>query len=163
MGCQGKGPFVALALGAIVLLQREGWVVNHKRIYRLYREAKLSVRRKRRKRVARGQRQPLSVPTRANERWSVDFMADTLADGRTFRTLNVVDDFTRECTAIEVARSIPGARVVRVLDRLCAFRGRPIALIMDNGPEFAGRALDTWAYERGCSCGSSSQVGRSKI
>lgn len=79
----------------------------------------------------------------------MDFMADTLADGRGFRTLNIVDDFTRECVAIEVDRSLPGARVVRVLERLAATVGLPRVLVSDNGPEFAGRTLDVWAYRRG--------------
>ena len=85
----------------------------------------------------------------AGERWSMDFMVDTLADGRGFRTLNIVDDYTRECVAIEVDRSLPGARVVRVLERLHATMGLPRRIVMDNGPEFAGRALDTWAYTNG--------------
>jgi transposase InsO family protein len=92
---------------------------------------------------------PGQVPSRRGERWSMDFMVDTLADGRGFRTLNIVDDFTRECVAIEVDRSLPGLRVVRVLDRLAESRGLPELLVMDNGPEFSGRALDTWAYARG--------------
>ena len=79
----------------------------------------------------------------------MDFMVDTLADGRGFRTLNIVDDFTRECVAIEVDRSLPGLRVVRVLDRLAETLGLPATLVMDNGPEFRGRALDAWAYARG--------------
>ena len=79
----------------------------------------------------------------------MDFMVDTLADGRGFRTLNIVDDFTRECVAIEVDRSLPGARVVRVLERLQATIGLPRRIVMDNGPEFAGRALDSWAYAHG--------------
>jgi putative transposase len=132
-----------------ILLRREGWAVNHKRVYRLYRTAGLAVRRRKRKRVAASQRQRLSLPVRANERWSMDFMLDTLADGRTFRVLNVVDDFTRECLLIDVGRSIPGVRVVRVLERLRAQRGLPTAIVIDNGPEFAGRVLDTWAYEAG--------------
>jgi putative transposase len=132
-----------------ILLRREGWAVNHKRVYRLYRTAGLAVRRRKRKRVAASQRQRLSLPVRANERWSMDFMLDTLADGRTFRVLNVVDDFTRECLVIDVGRSIPGVRVVRVLERLRAQRGLPTAIVIDNGPEFAGRVLDTWAYEAG--------------
>ena len=94
--------------------------VNHKRVYRVYRAAGLQVRRRRRKRLTRGERVPLPAPSRRGERWSMDFMVDTLADGRGFRTLNIVDDFTRECVAIEVDRSLPGLRVVRVLDRLHA-------------------------------------------
>jgi putative transposase len=129
-----------------VLLRREGWTVNHKRVYRLYRVAGLAVRRRKRKRIAASQRPRLPLPVRPNDRWSMDFMLDTLADGRPFRVLNVVDDFTRECIAIDVGRSIPGARVVRVLERLRAQRGLPAAIVIDNGPEFAGRVLDTWAY-----------------
>lgn len=91
-----------------VLLRREGQTVNLKRVYRIYREERLSVRRKNRKRVAAASREALVLPKRPNERWSVDFMADTLADGRTFRTFNIVDDCTRERVAIEVGRSIPG-------------------------------------------------------
>ena len=131
------------------LVDREGLRVNHKRVYGVYRDAGLQVRRRRRKRLTRGQRIPLPTPTRRGERWSMDFMADTLADGRGFRTLNIVDDFTRECVAIEVDRSLPGLRVVRVLDRLAETIGLPNLLVMDNGPEFSGRALDTWAYARG--------------
>jgi putative transposase len=92
---------------------------------------------------------PLPRPSGRGERWSMDFMADTLADGRPFRTLNIVDDFTRECHVIEIARSLPGARVVRVLDQLHLTVGLPKRIVLDNGPEFAGRALDTWAYARG--------------
>jgi putative transposase len=128
------------------LIGREGWRVNHKRVYGVYRDAGLQVRRRRRKRLTRGQRVPLPLPSRRGERWSMDFMVDTLADGRGFRTLNIVDDFTRECVAIEVDRSLPGLRVVRVLERLLASIGLPETLVMDNGPEFSGRTLDTWAY-----------------
>lgn len=132
-----------------VLLRREGHAVNRKRVYRIYREERLSVRRKKRKRVAAASREALVIPRHPNERWSMDFMADTLADGRTFRTFNVVDDCTRECVAIEVGRSIPGARVVRVLEALGRSRGLPSVIVMDNGPEFTSRVLDQWAYERG--------------
>jgi putative transposase len=132
-----------------VLLRREGYEVNHKRIHRLYRHEGLMVRRRRRKRIAAGKRVQLPLPSRVNERWSLDFMSDQLADGRVFRTLNIVDDFTRECRAIEVDTSLTGRRVARVLDRLCAEYGVPAALVMDNGPELTSRALDTWAYRTG--------------
>jgi putative transposase len=112
-------------------LRREGWRVNPKRIHRLFRLESLTVRRRRRKRVA-VPRVPLLVPTAPNVRWSMDFMRDTFASGRAFRTFNVVDDATRECLAIEVDRSLPGARVVRVLDRLLATRGRPQVIVCDN-------------------------------
>ena len=131
------------------LVDREGLHVNHKRVYGVYRGAGLQVRRRRRKRLTRGERVPLPRPSRRRERWSMDFMLDTLADGRGFRTLNIVDDFTKECVVIEVDRSLPGLRVVRVLDRLAETMGLPEILVMDNGPEFSGRALETWAYARG--------------
>ena len=131
------------------LIAREGLVANHKRVHRVYRDAGLQVRRRRRKRITRGERVPVPLPSGPRQRWSMDFMADTLADGRGFRTLNIVDDFTRECVAIEVDRSLPGARVVRVLERLAATVGLPQVLLSDNGPEFAGRTLDAWAYRQG--------------
>jgi len=131
-----------------ILLRREGYRVNLKRVYRLYRDDGLAVRRRRRRRrVARGA--PLAGPTRINERWSLDFLLDTLEDGRRVRLLAVVDDFTRACLAIEVDTSIGGRRVVDVLQRLVETRGKPAVLITDNGPEFAGRALDAWAYAQG--------------
>lgn len=132
-----------------VLIARDGTTVNHKRLYRLYRAAGLQVRRRRRKRLTRGERVPLPTPTRRGERWSMDFTLDTLADGRAFRTLNIVDDYTRECVAIEVDRSLPGLRVTRVLDRLRAAIGLPQSIVLDNGPEFAGRILEAWAYAAG--------------
>lgn len=132
-----------------VLLRREGWRVNHKRVERLYREEGLQVRRRRhRKRVA-VPRQPRPMPTRAGERWSMDFVHDTLADGRVFRCLTLVDDFTRECPAIEVGFGLSGAQVVRVLERLAASTRLPQSIVLDNGPEFAGKTLDCWAHERG--------------
>lgn len=132
-----------------VLLRREGEQVNHKRVYRLYREEGLAVRKKQRKKLAGRNRVPMPLPSCANERWSMDFVFDTLVAGRSFRTLNIVDDFTRECVAIEVDTSIGGLRVTRVLDRLADTRGLPRSIVIDNGPEFAGRALDAWAYRRG--------------
>lgn len=132
-----------------VLLEREGLKVNHKRLWRLYREEGLAVRRKRRKRAALGRRIVLPEATRVNERWSMDFTGDSLADGRTFRTLNIVDDCSRESPAIVVDQSISGERVVRELDQLAEIRGLPEMIVMDNGPEFTGKALDAWAYRRG--------------
>ena len=128
------------------LLQREGCTINHKRLWRLYRPEGLAVRRKRRKRAALGQRVMLPAAQRVNERWSMDFVGDSLADGRTFRTLNIVDDFSRECVAIEVDTSLGGERVVRVLERLAAQRGLPESIVTDNGPEFTSKALDAWAH-----------------
>ncbi len=133
----------------IVLLHREGIEVNHKKAYRLYTEEDLKVRRKRKKIRSRVRTAPLPVPSRPNERWSMDFMQDCLADGRRFRVLTIVDDFTRECPAIEVDTSIPGARVVRVLERLAFTRGLPQLIVSDNGSEFTGRVLDAWSNRRG--------------
>jgi putative transposase len=132
-----------------VLLRREGIVANHKRVWRVYRQEGLAVRRKRRKRVAQQRRVLFAPATRVNERWSMDFMGDSLADGRTFRTFNVVDDFSREAPVIAVDQSLPGERVVRELEAVVAVRGVPETIVMDNGPEFAGKALDAWAYRRG--------------
>jgi putative transposase len=131
-----------------VLLRREGGRDNWKRVYRVYREEGLTVRRRKRKRIA-VPRQPLAIPQAANERWSMDFVHDALHDGRRIRLLNVVDDCTRESLAIEVDTSLPGTRVIEVLERLADLRGLPRAIVADNGPEFAGRALDLWAHDRG--------------
>lgn len=132
-----------------VLLRREGWAGNRKRKYRIYREEQLSVRRRKRKRVAAAPREAVPIPEQPNLRWSMDFVADTLGDGRTFRVPNIVDDFSREAVATEVGKSIPGSRVVRVLDRLARLRGLPSTIVVDNGPEFTSRVLDLWAYQHG--------------
>ena len=128
-------------------LRREGWGVNRKRVYRLYRQAGLAVRRRRRKRIGLAERHPLPKPLTANLSWSMDFMSDGLADGRRLRCLNIVDDCTRECLAIEVDTSITGTRVKAVLQRLAETRGLPWSITVDHGPEFEGQVLDTWAYE----------------
>ena len=132
-----------------VLLRREGVTVNHKRIERLYREEGLAVRRRTRKRVARDGRGRAAVPEWPNQQWGIDFVSDTLAWGRRIRLFTVVDVFTREVLAIEVDTSLPGGRVVRVLERLAVERGAPDESVLDNGPELAGKAVDQWAYERG--------------
>jgi putative transposase len=131
------------------LLRREGVAVNHKRVERLYREEGLSVRRRTGKRVARDGRGRAGLPGRPNQQWGIDFVSDALAWGRRIRLFTVVDVFTREALAIEVDTSLPGERVVRVLERLAAERGAPGEIVLDNGPELAGKALDQWAYERG--------------
>jgi putative transposase len=131
-----------------VLLRREGWAVNRKRTYRLYREAGLAVRRRKRKRIGPFERKPLPKPLVANLSWSMDFVSDGLVDGRRLRCLNIVDDCTRECVAIEVDTSITGTRVRSVLERLADTRGLPRAITVDHGPEFEGQVLDAWAYER---------------
>jgi putative transposase len=131
------------------LLRREGVVVNHKRIERLYREEELAVRRRTRKRVARDGRGRATLPARPDQQWAIDFVSDTLAWGRRIRLFTVVDVFTREVLAIEVDTSLPGGRVVRVLERLAIEREAPDEIVLDNGPELAGKAVDHWAYERG--------------
>lgn len=132
-----------------VLLVREGWPVNHKRVYRVYRAEGLRVEERKRKRRAARERVPLAAPTRVNQGWSMDFMADALATGRRLRTLNIVDEYTREALVIEVDTSLPGARVVRVLEELKRQGRKPEWIVTDNGPEFTGNKLDQWAYENG--------------
>lgn len=131
------------------LLRREGWAVNRKRVQRLYREAGLAVRRrgkKRRSQVPRVTREPLG---QANERWSMDFVSDTLSSGRRFRCLTIVDEHTRESVAIHPEHSIPANGVIEVLERLRGSRGLPAVIVTDNGSEFTSRAFDAWAYARG--------------
>lgn len=132
-----------------ILLKREGRVVNHKLVLRLYREEGLAVARRRRQKRVAVPRVPLPAPSVANERWSMDFVSDALADGRQFRCFTIVDDLTRECPAIEVSASLPALRVIQVLDRLAVTRGLPRSIVCDNGPEFAGRSLDLWAHSHG--------------
>lgn len=130
-------------------LRQAGLVVNHKRVERLYREAKLQVRRRKRKKVLAGQRQPLVRPTTANQVWSMDFVFDRSAEGRVIKCLTIVDDATHEAVAIEVERAISGQGVTRVLERLALSRGLPQVIRTDNGKEFCGKAMVTWAHERG--------------
>ena len=122
--------------------------MNHKKIYRLYREEGLMVRKRARKRLVRRAEKPMT-PAKPNQRWSIDFTSDQLTNGRRFRTFNVVDDCSRECLAIHVARSIPGWLVVVVLSELVRRFGPPALIVCDNGPEFIGRALEIWADENG--------------
>lgn len=132
-----------------VLLRREGLQINRKRTYRLYRDAGLTVRRRKRKRIAPSERRPLPKPASPNVSWSMDFVADGLASGRRIRCLTIVDDCSRECLAIEVDTSLPGSRVATVLNRLADMRGLPLSITVDHGPEFEGQALDAWAYHHG--------------
>lgn len=131
------------------MLRRQGWKVNHKRVHRIYVEEKLSLRLKRRKKQAAAVRVPLAVPTGPNQAWSMDFVWDVLRDGRRIKMLTVVDDFTRECLAIEVDFGVNGQRVARTLDRLMESRGKVLGIRSDNGPEFVGNAMDGWAYGKG--------------
>ena len=132
-----------------VMLRRKGWTVNRELVLRLVRENGWLVRRKQRKKLAAVPRVPVPQPTKPNEEWAMDFVHDGTAGGRTFRTLNVVDRFTRECLVIEVDTSITGKRVVAVLALLIAMRGKPQSIRVDNGPEFISKALDAWAFEQG--------------
>lgn len=129
------------------MLQQDGNAINHKRVYRIYTEEGLQVRKRRRKKV-RLFRKPLEPATRPNERWSMDFVSDSLANGRRYRTLNVVDECTRECLAIEVDFGLTGHRVARVLDQLIWCHGKPERIVIDNGPEFTSRALLTWSSKK---------------
>ena len=132
-----------------VLLQREGWNVNHKRIYRLYRKEDLGVRTKKRKKRATHLRVVPPMPTAADQRWCMDFVYDRLETGHYFRALNVLDVFTRECLAIHVDRKLTGAKVARVLDGIAATRGYPKEITVDNGTEFFSQAMDAWAHGKG--------------
>jgi putative transposase len=132
-----------------IMLKREGWCVNVKRVYRLYRNAGLAVRKRSRKRIGLTERVPLLLPETPNHTWSMDFVHDGLADGRRLRCLNVVDDCTKESIVIEVDTSISGERVARVLDHIAEHRPLPQMIRIDHGPEFTSLALDAWAHARG--------------
>ena len=129
------------------LLRREGHRINHKRTERLYREEGLSLRLKKRKKRVSHLRVVMDRPARINQHWSMDFVSDSLYNGRRFRVLTVVDDFSRECPALEADHSLTGQRVTRVLDRIALLRGLPEVITVDNGPEFISKALDLWAFE----------------
>ncbi|MCR9248755.1 MAG: IS3 family transposase [bacterium] len=131
-----------------VLLQREGWVVGHKRVHRLYRLEGLNLRIRRRNRRATAVRVPPPPATAPNECWSVDFVSDALGDGRRFRALTVIDNHTRVCTAIAVAHSLPSSSVTEALDKAISTFGRPAVIRLDNGPEFTSSLFDAWAYRR---------------
>jgi putative transposase len=130
-------------------LRQAGELVNHKRVERLYTLEKLQVRRRRRKKIPVGERQPLVRPGAANEVWSMDFMFDRIASGRTIKCLVIVDDATHESVAIVAEHSMGGDHLIRVLDQICTQRGRPSVIRTDNGPEFCGKAMLTWAHRNG--------------
>jgi putative transposase len=132
-----------------VMLKREGFHINHKRVERIYKEEGLQVKKRQKRRSIAALRIVIPAPTKPNKRWSIDFVSDSLSDGRRFRCLTIVDDFSRESPNIFVDRSIPGHRVAQVLDALGGARGLPDTIVCDNGPEFSGSALDRWAHERG--------------
>ncbi len=131
-----------------ILLVREGVAVNHKKLFRIYREERLTVRRRGGRKRALGTRAPMAIPQAPNQRWSLDFVMDTLADGRRFRILAVVDDFSRECLALVADNSLSGVRVARELDRLVEGRGRPCMIVSDNGTELTSHAILRWQQER---------------
>ena len=122
---------------------------NHKRVYRIYRELELNLRIKPKKRLVRDKPQPLAVPEKINQVWSMDFMHDQLSDGRPFRLFNVLDDFNREGLEIEVDFSLPAERVIRSLQQIISWRGKPAVLRCDNGPEYISQALKSWADDEG--------------
>ncbi len=121
--------------------------MNHKKLRRLYREERLQVRRRGGRKRALGTRAPMTLPQSPNQRWSLDFLSDAFADGRRFRILAVVDDFTRECLALVPDTSLPGVRVARELDAVIAFRGHPAMCVSDNGTELTGMAILRWSQE----------------
>jgi transposase InsO family protein len=130
-------------------LRQEGRRVNHKRVDRLYAEARLQVKRRRRKKVPVADRQPLVRPRQRNDVWSADFVFDRTAEGRVLKCLTIVDDATTEAVAIVPARALGGLPLTRILEQLAVTRGLPQVLRTDNGSEFCGRAMLTWAHERG--------------
>lgn len=128
-------------------IRRKGFAWNHKKVYRVYTDMKLNIRRRYRKRLPQRVKQSLYQPAAINEVWSVDFMSDTLWDGRRFRLLNIIDDYNREVLHIESDLSLPTVRLVRVLEYLKEFRGLPQMIRVDNGPEFISHKLDMWCRE----------------
>lgn len=131
-----------------VMLRRQGWQVNHKKIMRLYREEKLQVRKRGGRKRALGTRKPMLLPSRANERWSLDFVHDVFTDGRKFRILAVIDDFSRECLALVADTSLSGMRTARELNKLIQQRGKPNTIVSDNGTEFTSTAILKWSEEK---------------
>jgi putative transposase len=130
-----------------LMLRREGIMLNWKKLYRLYREERLMVRKRGGRKRALGTRAPMATPQCANQRWSIDFVSDALACSRRFRILAVVDDFSRECLALITDNSISGIRVARELDRIVEMRGRPCMIVSDNGTELTSRAMFEWQQE----------------
>jgi len=129
-------------------LRHKGHIWNHKRLYRVYTAMKLNIRRRAKKRLPERIKMPLSVPTEPNQMWSLDFMSDSLTDGRKFRILNIIDDFNRESLAIEADTSLPALRVIRTLENIVTHRGKPANIRCDNGPEFISHRLQQWCEDR---------------
>jgi putative transposase len=133
----------------LILLRREGMAANHKRVYRVYTEERLTVRKRGGRKRALGSRAPMTVPQAANQRWSLDFASDVLDAGGRFRVLVIVDDFSRECLALAVDNSLSGRRVARELDRVVEWRGRPLQIVSDNGTELTSHAILRWQEDCG--------------
>jgi putative transposase len=131
-----------------ILLRREGIVMNHKKLRRLYREERLQVRRRSGRKRALGTRAPMALPQGPNQRWSLDFLSDAMTDSRRFRILAIVDDYTRECLTLVADTSLPGLRVTRELDAVIAIRGRPATIVSDNGTELTSTAILRWSQDR---------------
>lgn len=127
----------------------KGYRWNHKRVYRIYRELELNLRIKPKKRIVREKPEPLAVPEIINQCWSMDFMHDQLSDGRSYRLFNVIDDFNREALRIDIDLSLPSERVVRALDQIIEWRGKPLTIRSDNGPEYISSTLANWARSQG--------------
>ena len=130
-----------------ILLRREGFEMNHKKVYRIYRDEGLAVRKRQRRRRATGTRRPIALPHGLNQRWSLDFASDAFSNGRRFRILCVVDDFSRECLTMVADTSISGARMARELDTVCRWRQRPAMIVSDNGTEMTSKATLAWVDE----------------
>lgn len=131
-----------------ILLKREGWAVNWKKLYRIYREEGLTVRKRGGRKRAVGTRAPIAIPQGPNQRWSLDFMSDNLSCSRRFRILNVIDDFSRECLAAVIDTSLSGVRVARELDRIAEMRGYPCMVVSDNGTELTSNAILKWQEDQ---------------
>jgi len=130
-------------------IRREGLLWNHKRIHRVYKMLKLNMKRKGKKRLPARVRQPLNIVGHLNDTWSMDFMSDALMSGRKFRVFNLVDDFNREALAIEIDTSLPAERIIRILEQIISWRGKPMRIRVDNGPEFISTKLTMWCEEHG--------------
>lgn len=129
-------------------LRRKGYSCNHKRLYRVYKLLRLNVRRRARRRIPQRIKEPLLIPETINQGWSMDFMCDSLVDGRRFRLLNIIDDYNRESLAIEIDTSLPALRVIRTLQQLIEMRAKPKVIRVDNGPEFISERLQQWCDDQ---------------
>ena len=130
-------------------MRRLGFNCNHKRLYRVYKLLNLNIRRPAKRRLPQRIKQPLTVPAARNQSWSMDFLSDSLVDGRRFRVLNIIDDYNRESLWIEIDTSLPSQRVIRVLRRLLELRGKPLRIRVDHGPEFISELLRLWCEQYG--------------